>query len=242
MISEPSDSIELAPSTFSRRSSGAVLGDTRRPRSPPGGCRRPRAGRRSARKPGRASPAIRGARPIVCDPICDRAVSPPTRDARLVEVHRRRPDERGDEHVGRVVVQVLRRVDLLQVAVLEHGDAVAHRHRLDLVVGDVDGGDAEVALQARRSRRASARAAWRRGSTAARPSGTPPAGARSPGPSPPAGAGRRRAGPACGRGTARARGSPPPCGPGVSISSFGTLASLSAKPMLSYTVMCGYSA
>ena len=36
---------------------------------------------------------------------------------------------------------------LLQQAVLQHGDAVAHRHRLDLVVGDVDRGDAEPALQ-----------------------------------------------------------------------------------------------
>ena len=39
------------------------------------------------------------------------------------------------------------RVDLLQDALRQHGDAVAHRHRLDLVVGDVDRGDAELALQ-----------------------------------------------------------------------------------------------
>ena len=32
-------------------------------------------------------------------------------------------------------------------AVLHHGHPVAHRHRLDLVVGDVDRGDAEVGLQ-----------------------------------------------------------------------------------------------
>ena len=36
---------------------------------------------------------------------------------------------------------------LLQEAVLEHRDPVAHRHGLDLVVGDVDRGDAEPALQ-----------------------------------------------------------------------------------------------
>ena len=36
---------------------------------------------------------------------------------------------------------------LLQDAVLQHGNAVAHGHRLDLIVGDVDGGDAEPALQ-----------------------------------------------------------------------------------------------
>ena len=62
-----------------------------------------------------------------------------------------------------------RRVDLLQHAVLQHGDAVAHRHRLDLVVRDVDRRDAEAALQRRRSACGSARAAWRRGWTAARP-------------------------------------------------------------------------
>ena len=54
-----------------------------------------------------------------------------------------------------------------------HGDAVAERHRLDLVVGDVDHRRARAAAAARRSRRASGRAAWRRGSTAARRAGTP---------------------------------------------------------------------
>ena len=103
----------------------AVVALQRRVASPTPRARAPRAGSRSAR---------------CCSPL---SVS----DA-LVQVHRRRPDERGDEHVGRLVVEVLRRVDLLQVAVLEHGDPVAHRHRLDLVVGDVDRGDGEVALEA----------------------------------------------------------------------------------------------
>jgi hypothetical protein len=35
----------------------------------------------------------------------------------------------------------------LEHAVLEHRHPVAHGHRLALVVGDVDGGDAELALQ-----------------------------------------------------------------------------------------------
>ena len=39
--------------------------------------------------------------------------------------------------------------DLLQLALAHDGDAVAHRHRLDLVVGDVDGRRAEVALELR---------------------------------------------------------------------------------------------
>jgi len=39
-------------------------------------------------------------------------------------------------------------VGLLQQPVLEHDDAVAHRHGFDLVVGDVDRGDAEFLLDA----------------------------------------------------------------------------------------------
>jgi hypothetical protein len=41
---------------------------------------------------------------------------------------------------------------LLQDAVLQHGDAVAHRHGLDLVVRDVDRGRRRAARAARRSR------------------------------------------------------------------------------------------
>ena len=65
----------------------------------------------------------------------------------LEQVHLRRADEAGDEEVGGLVVELERGVDLLQVAELHHRDPVAHRHRLDLVVGDVDGGDAEVGLE-----------------------------------------------------------------------------------------------
>ena len=68
-------------------------------------------------------------------------------ELRLDQIDRRRADEAGDELVDRVVVQHLRRVDLLQVSCVHDGDAVAHRHRLDLVVRDVDGRDAEPALQ-----------------------------------------------------------------------------------------------
>ena len=117
------------------------------------------------------------------------------------DVHGRGADEPGDEGVGGPVVEVAGGVDLLEQAVLEQGDAVAHGHGLDLVVGDVDGGGAEAALQRRRSGCGSARGAWRRGWTGVRPSGSTAAGARSPGPWRRAGAGRRRAPWACGRGT-----------------------------------------
>ena len=45
------------------------------------------------------------------------------------------------------MVQGVRRVALLQEPVAQHGDAVAHRHRLDLVVGDVHGRDGEPGLE-----------------------------------------------------------------------------------------------
>ena len=68
-------------------------------------------------------------------------------DAGLEEVHLRAADEAGDEPVGRVVVELERRADLLDRAGVQHDDLVGHGHRLDLVVGDVDHRVAEVAVQ-----------------------------------------------------------------------------------------------
>ena len=68
--------------------------------------------------------------------------------ARRCEAHRRAADEAGDERVGRIAVDRVGIADLLQDAVAHDRDAVAHRHRLDLVVGHVDGGRADLALEA----------------------------------------------------------------------------------------------
>ena len=57
-------------------------------------------------------------------------------------------DEVGDEIVGRPLVDLGRRGDLLDRALVHHGDAVGHDQRLFLVVGDEDRGQAEPALQA----------------------------------------------------------------------------------------------
>ncbi len=46
-----------------------------------------------------------------------------------------------------MLVNVRRRTELLDAAVVEHCEAVAHRERLFLVVRDVDEGDLQVALQ-----------------------------------------------------------------------------------------------
>ena len=74
---------------------------------------------------------------------------PPQRRQRrgVDHVHLRRADELGDELVRRPVVQLQRRADLLDHAVAQHHDAVGQRHRLDLVVRDVDRGRAQVAVQ-----------------------------------------------------------------------------------------------
>lgn len=48
---------------------------------------------------------------------------------------------------GRTVVDFLRRGVLLDLAVVHHGDAVGHQHGFVLIVGNHQGGDAEVALQ-----------------------------------------------------------------------------------------------
>ena len=63
------------------------------------------------------------------------------------QVHRGRADEPGHELVHRVVVELAGRGALLQPPAAQHRHPVPHRHRLDLVVGHVDGGDAQPALE-----------------------------------------------------------------------------------------------
>ena len=54
------------------------------------------------------------------------------------QVHRRRADEAGDEQIVGPVVELERRADLLDPAVVHDDDLVGHGHGLDLVVRDVD--------------------------------------------------------------------------------------------------------
>ena len=79
------------------------------------------------------------------EPIADQPLAV---EIRLEEVHRRIADEPGDEPVVRRVVTLQWRADLLEDTVVEDGDPVAHRHRLGLVVGDVDRRHVEVFLEA----------------------------------------------------------------------------------------------
>ena len=54
------------------------------------------------------------------------------------KVHRRRADESGDKDVRGGIVNVKRGIDLLNDAVFHNTNAVAHRHRLNLVVRHID--------------------------------------------------------------------------------------------------------
>ena len=73
--------------------------------------------------------------------------SRPDRTLRLDEVHRWRADERRDEQVRGMAVELLRGVDLLQHPVTEHGHALAEGHRLDLIVRHVHGRGLETFVQ-----------------------------------------------------------------------------------------------
>ena len=57
------------------------------------------------------------------------------------------PTNCGDEQVGRVVEHLVGGAELLDDAGVHHREPVGQRQRLDLVVGDDDGGVAELALQ-----------------------------------------------------------------------------------------------
>ena len=68
-------------------------------------------------------------------------------ERRVDEVHLRRAEEAGDEAGRRPLEQLERRALLLDLAVAHEHDPVGERHRLDLVVGDVDHGRAELLVQ-----------------------------------------------------------------------------------------------
>ena len=58
------------------------------------------------------------------------------------------PTKSATKRRARPLVDLLRRADLDDAAMVEHGDAVGHRQRFALIVGDEDKGEAERALQA----------------------------------------------------------------------------------------------
>ncbi len=117
----------------------------------PGSRRRQRGGQR---QPGRthlhhgpggstASRAVAGARSVAVVV----AVAVAADEVSVEEVHGRVADEARHEHVGGPVVDLGGRAHLLEHPGDHHGDAVAHGHGLDLIVGHVHHGGLEAALQ-----------------------------------------------------------------------------------------------
>ena len=66
------------------------------------------------------------------------------------EIHPRRTDEAGNEQVGRLVEKFERGAELADLTLVEHHDTVGERHRLDLIMGDVDHRDAQALVQSRK--------------------------------------------------------------------------------------------
>ena len=63
------------------------------------------------------------------------------------EVHRGRADEACDEPGPRLVIELVRRPNLLDQAAVHDHHAIGKRHRLDLIMRDVEHGHPEAALQ-----------------------------------------------------------------------------------------------
>src|SRR5207342_769097 len=96
-------------------------------------------------RPARASgdAAHRGAAFNLHDALAGVAVLDETRLQAVVLAN-----ERSDEQIYRSLVKPPGIIDLLDAAMSKHGDPIGHRHRLRLVVGDVDHRDAEAVVKA----------------------------------------------------------------------------------------------
>ena len=89
-----------------------------------------------------------GARALMSAPMSSATVASPFSATRLAGQHVGGADEGVDEQRARRVVDFRRRAELLEPALVEHGDAVGHGQRLFLVVRHQDGGGAGEALDA----------------------------------------------------------------------------------------------
>ena len=101
-----------------------------------------RAGCRARSWRRRRRPARRAARSSASPSLAVRAL-----DGDRQHVHARRADEIADEGVLRPLEQLGRRADLHDLALVHDHDLVGEGQRLGLVVGDIDHGVAEAAVQ-----------------------------------------------------------------------------------------------
>ena len=132
----PSSSTHL---DVDRRGAEAQPVRARRPRRPPAGCR----GRRGRCR--RAGPAVRVER----DRGARRSASSSPSIAASTRFIAGEPMNAATKRFARLVVERLRLVDLDDLPVAHDRDALAERHRLGLVVRDVDRRDAELRVELR---------------------------------------------------------------------------------------------
>ena len=63
------------------------------------------------------------------------------------KIHRRRSDEACDEAIARGMIEIERASDLLDAALVQHHDAIGHGHGLNLIMGHIDHGCAQLPAQ-----------------------------------------------------------------------------------------------
>jgi hypothetical protein len=64
------------------------------------------------------------------------------------KIHARTADKLSDKTVSRTIIDVERRLELLQLTFIHHRNAMPQRHRFCLIVSYVDGSGPQLMLQA----------------------------------------------------------------------------------------------
>ena len=65
------------------------------------------------------------------------------------QIHFRAADKLGNKFIGRMIIQVQRGAKLLNLFIIQHKNPIAHGHRFDLIVGNINQGHANFTMQPR---------------------------------------------------------------------------------------------
>ncbi len=68
-------------------------------------------------------------------------------DLAIDEVHRWRADKARNKHIGRTIIEIERRTDLLHQTIAHDDDLVCHGHGFDLIVGHINRGGLQTLMQ-----------------------------------------------------------------------------------------------